>query len=295
MKSLGALSIEEKRQKGQELNLIRDAIQTALDIKKDFFDAKALNEKMNAEALDLTLSARPVKVGKSHLLTQVMDDIQDYFSKLGFEFRTAPDIDLESNNFDALNIPVFHPARQSQDTFYLKDQLSSDDRLLVRTHTSNAQIHTMRDKQPPFRGLTVGRAYRNDAIDATHTPQFHQMEIFAVDTDITMAHLKTTIIDFLKHFFDQKDLEVRFRPSFFPFTSPSAEVDIMMKGKGWLEILGCGLVHPNVFKNCGIDHTKYSGFAAGMGIERLTMLKYGIKDIRHFFENDQRFLNTFGR
>ncbi|CAO5675430.1 MAG: Phenylalanine--tRNA ligase alpha subunit [Holosporales bacterium] len=294
MKQLGSLSQDEKRERGQALNLIRDDIQSCLEMKKNAFEDALLNEKINAEAIDLTLPSRPLKVGKSHILSQVMDDIKLYFSNLGFEFKTAPDIELEENNFDALNIPNFHPARQSQDTFYIEGQENKENRYLVRTHTSNAQIHTLRLSKPPLRSFTIGRAYRNDAIDATHTPMFHQLELIAVDKTITMAHLKTTIVDFLRFFFNQKDLEVRFRPSFFPFTTPSAEVDIMMKGRGWLEILGCGLIHPNVFTNCGIDPKTYNGFAAGMGIERLTMLKYGIKDIRQFFENDQRFLNTFG-
>ncbi|MBP9752649.1 MAG: phenylalanine--tRNA ligase subunit alpha [Proteobacteria bacterium] len=294
MKQLGSLSLEEKREKGQELNNIRDEIQSSLEDKKNVFEEALLNEKINAEAIDLTLPSRPLKVGKTHILSQVMDDIKTYFTSLGFEFKTAPDIETEENNFDALNIPNFHPARQSQDTFYIDGQEREINRFLVRTHTSNAQIHTLKSCKPPLRSFTIGRAYRNDAIDATHTPMFHQLELIAVDETITMAHLKTTIVDFLKFFFNQKDLQVRFRPSFFPFTSPSAEVDIMMKGRGWLEILGCGLIHPNVLTNCGIDSNIYNGFAAGMGIERLTMLKYGIKDIRHFFENDQRFLNTFG-
>jgi phenylalanyl-tRNA synthetase alpha chain len=294
MKTLSTLSLEEKKQRGQELNLIRDDIQKAIDDKKVFFEREILNEKLNAEAIDLTLPSRPYKVGKTHILSRVMEEIQNYFESLGFTKTTAPDIDFEFNNFDALNIPLSHPARQSQDTFYLKDQKDLNNRILLRTHTSNAQIQTMMKQKPPLRYFTVGRAYRNDAIDATHTPQFHQLELFAVDQHITMAHLKTTLIDFLKYFFNQKDLEVRFRPSFFPFTTPSAEVDIMMKGRGWLEILGCGLIHPNVLNNCNIDPTLYSGFAAGMGIERLAMLKYGISDIRHFYENDQRFLDTFG-
>ncbi|CAO4839783.1 MAG: Phenylalanine--tRNA ligase alpha subunit [Holosporales bacterium] len=293
MKNLSALSVDEKKSKGQELNLIRDAINTALNNKKAFFEEEALNQKMNAQALDLTLPARSHKQGSLHLLTQVIQDVQSYFAKLGFEPTFAPDLDQESNNFDVLNIPSFHPARQSQDTFYLPCD-DPHDRLLMRTHTSNAQIRIMKDKKIPIRSLTVGRCYRNDAIDATHVPMFHQMELFALDQDITMAQLKTTLIDFLRYIFDVKDLEVRFRPSFFPFTTPSAEVDIKMKGRGWLEILGCGLIHPNVLKNGGIDADQYQGFAAGMGIERLTMLKYGLKDIRFLYDNDQRFLDAFG-
>lgn len=293
MKNLSALTVDEKKAKGQELNIIRDAITTALNEKKTFFEEQALMLKMNAQALDMTLPARSHKNGSIHLLTQVIQDVQDYFSKIGFEPTFAPDLDSESNNFDVLNIPAFHPARQSQDTFYLPSD-DPHDRLLMRTHTSNAQIRIMKNKQIPMRCLTVGRCYRNDAIDATHVPMFHQMELFALDKNITMAQLKTTLVDFLRYIFDVKDLDVRFRPSFFPFTTPSAEVDIMMKGRGWLEILGCGLIHPNVLKSGGIDPDQYQGFAAGMGIERLTMLKYGLKDIRLLYDNDQRFLDAFG-
>lgn len=293
MKQLGTLSIEEKKEKGQTLNHLRNDITAALNDKKSFFEEQALIQKMNAQALDLTLDARSSKQGKLHILSQVIRDIEAYFFDLGFSKTHAPDIDFESNNFDVLNIPSHHPARQSQDTFYLPCD-DAHDRLLLRTHTSNAQIKIMKSQNPPIRSLTVGRAYRNDAIDATHVPMFHQMELFVVDKDVTMAHLKTTLIDFLRFLFDRKDLEVRFRPSFFPFTTPSAEVDIMMPGRGWIEILGCGLIHPTVLNNGGVDSSLYQGFAVGMGIERITMLRYGIKDIRLLYENDQRFLDAFG-
>lgn len=294
MKTLGSLTGEEKKEKGIALNALRENIQNALLQKKEFFDDMLLNEKINAEAIDVTLTTRPRLQGKLHLLSQVMEDIESYFGALGFKLEMGPDIDNEENNFNALNIPKHHPARQSQDTFYLTS-LDADNKNLLRTHTSNIQTHILKSQKPPMRVLALGRAYRSDDIDATHTPMFHQAEIFTVDKKITMGHLKATIIDFLRFFFDQKDLDVRFRPSFFPFTEPSAEVDIKMKGRDWMEILGCGLIHPKVLENCAIDHTLYQGFAAGMGIERLTMLKYGIKDIRQLYENDQRFLNAYGR
>lgn len=294
MKSLSNIqSIEEKKEKGQQLNIIREHFQNAFNEKKDILEQKILHQKLEEEFIDLTLPARPQNIGKKHILSVVRDDILDYFERMGFTLQVAPDIDTEENNFDALNIPTTHPARQSQDTFYL-EQPQTENRTLLRTHTSNTQIHTMKSKTPPFRCMSLGRCYRSDDIDATHTPMFHQFEIFAVDNSITMAHLKTTIIDFLRYFFNNDKLEIRFRPSFFPFTTPSAEVDVMMHGKGWLEILGCGLIHPNVLNNCSIDHKQFTGFAAGMGIERLTMLKYNIQDIRFLYENDQRFLKAFG-
>jgi phenylalanyl-tRNA synthetase alpha chain len=290
MKDLSTLSIEEKKEQGQKLNIIRENFQNTYNKKKSFFEDDLLNQTLNAQYVDLTLPVRPETFGKRHLLSAVSDEITTYFSNLGFVLQHAPDIDIEENNFDALNIPKTHPARQSQDTFYLENDLS----MLLRTQTSNTQIHTMKNSKPPFRCMSLGRCYRNDAIDATHAPMFHQLEIFSVEKNITMAHLKTTIMQFLRHFFSDETLKIRFRPSFFPFTAPSAEVDIMTENKGWLEVLGCGLIHPNVLNNCSIDPNEYSGFAAGMGIERLTMLKYGIKDIRLLFENDQRFLKAFG-
>ncbi|HCU07241.1 MAG TPA: phenylalanine--tRNA ligase subunit alpha [Holosporales bacterium] len=294
MKTLGSLTGEEKKEKGTALNTLRENIQNALLQKKEFFDDVLLNEKINAEAVDVTLTTRPRPQGNLHLLSQVMEDIESYFGQLGFKLEMGPDVDNEDHNFNALNIPKHHPARQSQDTFYL-NSLDGGNKNLLRTHTSNIQTHVLKGQKPPLRVLALGRAYRSDDIDATHTPMFHQAEIFVVDQNITMGHLKSTIINFLRFFFDQKDLDVRFRPSFFPFTEPSAEVDIKMKGRDWMEILGCGLMHPKVLENCAIDHTVYQGFAAGMGIERLTMLKYGIKDIRQLYENDQRFLNAYGR
>ncbi|MDP2193803.1 MAG: phenylalanine--tRNA ligase subunit alpha [Alphaproteobacteria bacterium] len=293
MKTLSALSVDEKKEKGRVLNVLREDIQTAISAKKDFFEDQALNAKINAQAIDVTLPIRPIQQGKRHLLSQIMDDIESYFARQGFQLRTGPDVDTEDYNFNALNIPHHHPARQSQDTFYLESN-DTGNKNLLRTHTSNIQIHVLKNEPLPMRILALGRAYRSDAIDATHTPMFHQAEIFAVDRVITMGHLKSTIINFLRHIFDEKDLQVRFRPSFFPFTEPSAEVDIKMPGRDWLEILGCGLIHPQVLANCGIDHQQYQGFAAGLGIERIAMLKYGITDIRQLYENDLRFLQHYG-
>lgn len=293
MKNLASLSVEEKKEKGRVLNVMREAIQEAMLAKKDFFEDQVLNAKINAQAIDITLPIRPVQQGKRHLISQIMDDIESYFARQGFQLRTGPDVDTEEYNFNALNIPHHHPARQSQDTFYLGSADDSNKNLL-RTHTSNIQIHVLKTESLPLRVLALGRAYRSDAIDATHTPMFHQAEIFAVDHVVNMRHLKSTIINFLRHIFDEKDLQVRFRPSFFPFTEPSAEVDIKMPGRDWLEILGCGLIHPQVLENCGINHQKYQGFAAGLGIERIAMLKYGITDIRQLYENDLRFLQHYG-
>ena len=294
MKTLGSLTVDQKKEKGKALNILREHINQAFLQKKEFFDDIILNEKINAEAVDVTLTTRPRAQGKLHLLSQVMEDIETYFGNLGFKLEMGPDVDDENNNFNALNIPQHHPARQSQDTFYLNSR-DANNKNLLRTHTSNIQTHILKNQTPPMRVLALGRAYRSDDIDATHTPMFHQAEVFVIDKNITMGHLKATIIDFLRFFFDEKDLAVRFRPSFFPFTEPSAEVDIKMKGRDWMEILGCGLIHPNVLDNCSVDKTIYQGFAAVMGIERLTMLKYGIKDIRQLYENDQRFLNAYGR
>lgn len=291
MKSLGGLLPDERKEKGQVLNLLRESIETALKLKKELFEEDAMMAKINAEAIDITLPVRPQNKGNLHILSTVMEEIEEYFARFGFKAEYGPDIDTEENNFNALNIPHHHPARQSQDTFYLPSEDPAN-RYLLRTHTSNIQIHTLKNQKPPLRTLALGRAYRSDAIDATHTPMFHQVELFVVDKCVTMGHLKGTMIDFLRAFFDQKDLEIRFRPSFFPFTEPSAEIDIWWKGKSWLEIGGCGLIHPNVLTNCGLDPKEYQGFAAGMGIERLTMLKYGITDIRSFYENDKRFLES---
>ena len=290
MKALSSLqSIDEKKENGAILNKVRENFQLSYDEKKEELNQLALNKKLEEEFVDLTLPHRPGSKGCKHILSSVSEEITHYFQNIGFSLQHAPNVDSEENNFDALNIPSYHPARQSQDTFYIKENLQS----LLRTHTSNTQIRAMKEHKPPFRFMSLGRCYRRDAVDATHTPMFHQLELFAVDRNMNMANLKTTIINFLRHFFNDDQLKIRLRPSFFPFTTPSAEVDIEMKGKGWLEVLGCGLIHPNVFNNCGIDSNEFQGFAAGMGIERLAMLKYGINDIRYFYDNDKRFLKAF--
>lgn len=299
LKELGALDPEIRKTRGAELNVIRDQIINALNIRKVALEDVALNKAMVKDAIDVTLPTRPERQGHIHLLSQVMDEIQHYFYKRGFQLMDGPDIDTEEYNFDALNIPSHHPARQNHDTFYLEN-----DGYLLRTHTSNVQIHTLKKMKPPMRALACGRAYRSDDIDATHTPMFHQIEGFVVDKNIHFGHLKATIIDFCRDFFGISNLNVRFRPSFFPFTEPSAEVDIgcsrekgvlkIGEGSDWLEILGCGMIHPNVLRACGVDSEIYQGFAFGMGVERLTMLKYGIADIRNFYESDERFLTHFG-
>jgi phenylalanyl-tRNA synthetase alpha chain len=299
LKELGSLTPDEKKIRGAELNTIRDHINNALSLKKESLESDALEQTLKDDAVDVTLDGTPYTKGKIHILTQVMDDVRQYFYKRGFTVNEGPDVDTEEYNFDALNIPSHHPARQNHDTFYL-DQPG----YLLRTHTSNVQIHSMKKMTPPFRIMSMGRAYRSDDIDATHTPMFHQIEGLVLDKNIHFGHLKSTIIDFCRDFFNIPNLEVRFRPSFFPFTEPSAEVDIrcsrkggvleLGKGDDWLEILGCGMVHPNVLTHCGIDPNEYQGFAFGMGVERLTMLRYGISDIRNFYESDNRFLNHFG-
>ena len=292
------LSAEEKKSFGALINQARDEITTKLDNKKNEFEAAELNEKLSGEKIDLSAPSRQSSVGVIHPINKVMKEIQEIFSQLGYEFAKGPEIENDFYNFTALNIDENHPARQMQDTFYFRN---TD--LLLRTHTSNTQIRKMSEAKPPLRVAALGRVFRCDS-DQTHTPMFHQFEGFVVDENITMGHLKWTLTSFLEKFFEVKNLELRFRPSFFPFTEPSAEVDInysieqgkikIGKGDKFMEILGCGMIHPNVLRNCKIDADKFQGFAFGIGIERLAMLKYGITDLRMFFENDARFLNHFG-
>ncbi len=293
---------EEKKSFGALINQARDQISKELDIKKDNFENAELNEKLSSEKIDLTAPVRKNEQGLIHPINKVMKEIQEIFSQLGFEFAKGPEIEDDFYNFTALNIDENHPARQMQDTFYFKNTP-----LLLRTHTSNTQIRKMIESQPPLKVAALGRVFRCDS-DQTHTPMFHQFEGFVVDENITMGHLKWTLTNFLEKFFEVKNLELRFRPSFFPFTEPSAEVDInysIENGKikigakslgdnKFMEILGCGMIHPNVLRNCKIDSEKFQGFAFGIGIERLAMLKYGITDLRMFFENDARFLKHFG-
>jgi phenylalanyl-tRNA synthetase alpha chain len=287
----------QKRTFGNQINLIRDQITQNIENKKNDFATAQLNAKLSSEKIDITLPSRQENHGSLHPINRVMADIEKIFNELNFDFAQGPEIEDDFHNFSALNIPKDHPARQMQDTFYLNN---SD--LLLRTHTSNTQIRRMLNQNPPLRVGALGKVFRRE-FDQTHSPMFHQFEGFVVDENITMSNLKWTLEYFLEKFFEVKNLQLRFRSSFFPFTEPSAEVDInynsnqgkieIGKGDKYMEILGCGMIHPNVLKNCGIDSDKFQGFAFGIGIERLAMLKYGITDLRLLYENDVRFLKNF--
>ncbi len=289
---------EEKKAFGAAINQVRDEVTKKIDAAKNDFENAELNEKLQGEKIDLSAPTRKQTQGLIHPINKVIQEIEEIFGDLGFDFAQGPEIEDDFHNFTALNMPKDHPARQMQDTFYLENS-----ELLLRTHTSNTQIRKMLNSQPPLKVAALGRVFRRDS-DQTHTPMFHQFEGFVVDENVNMGHLKWTLENFLEKFFEVKNVELRFRPSFFPFTEPSAEVDInyslengrikIGKGDKFMEILGCGMIHPNVLKNCNIDSTKYQGFAFGIGIERLAMLKYGITDLRMFFENDVRFLKHYG-
>ncbi|MBS6490337.1 MAG: phenylalanine--tRNA ligase subunit alpha [Citrobacter freundii] len=282
MTTLRELPPEERPAAGAVINEAKEQVQQALNARKAELESAALNARLAEETIDISLPGRRIENGGLHPVTRTIDRIESFFGELGFTVATGPEI---YHNFDALNIPGHHPARADHDTFWF------DATRLLRTQTSGVQIRTMKEKQPPIRIIAPGRVYRND-YDQTHTPMFHQMEGLIVDTNINFTNLKGTLHDFLRNFFEE-DLQVRFRPSYFPFTEPSAEVDVMGKNGKWLEVLGCGMVHPNVLRNVGIDPEIYSGFAFGMGMERLTMLRYGVTDLRSFFENDLRFLKQF--
>ncbi len=298
LKTLGQASPEERKTLGAALNQIKKDIEDAIDTRKNALFAAELGARLASEKIDVTLPAQHIPQGRIHPVTQVIDEITTIFAELGFNVAEGPDIETDEHNFDALNIPANHPARAMHDTFYMKTG-----NMLLRTHTSPVQIRTMRAGKPPFRFIAPGNTYRCDS-DITHTPMFHQVEGFVIDKNIHMGHLKGCVIEFLKAFFEIDDVPVRFRPSFFPFTEPSAEVDIgcarsreeikIGAGDDWLEIMGCGMVHPNVLKNCGIDPAEWQGFAFGMGVERLAMLKYGIPDLRTFFDSDVRWLKHYG-
>lgn len=302
LKELGAMDPDERRVRGAQINQLKEVVTQHLEQRKIDLATAALNERLATEAVDVTLSARPENKGTIHPIAQTIAEITAYFSRFGFDVVEGPDIEDEEHNFNALNIPHHHPARQSHDTFYFEPDPDGMLKLL-RTHTSPVQIRTMKSQHPPIRIIAPGRTYRCD-YDATHTPMFHQIEGLVIDKNIHMGHLKGCIIDFCRHFFESDNLPVRLRPSFFPFTEPSAEVDIgcsrkdgglkIGAGEDWLEILGCGMVHPKVLANCGIDPDIYQGFAFGMGVERLAMLKYGIADIRPFYESDIRWLKHYG-
>ena len=301
LKAVGQASPEERKILGANLNLIKQEITDALEAKKIALADVELNARLVTEKLDVTLPANSEPSGKIHPITQVTEEITAIFADLGFCVADGPDIEDDEHNFNALNIPESHPARQMHDTFYLQGK--GDNKTVLRTHTSPVQIRTMRAGKPPFRFIAMGSTYRCDS-DLTHTPMFHQIEGLVIDKNINMGHLRGGISEFLRVFFELENVPVRFRPSFFPFTEPSAEVDIGCErskdslkigaGSDWLEIGGCGMVHPNVLKNCNIDPNEWQGFAFGMGIERLAMLKYGIPDLRTFFESDARWLQHYG-
>lgn len=292
MKKLASLEPDERRKFGESVNKVKEEIHNLLEHKQLVIEKLELEERFKEDKTDLTLPARKYRQGSIHPITQATEELIQVFAKFGLTIKEGPTIESDWYNFTALNFYEDHPARQMHDTFYLKAK-EQDQPLLLRTHTSTIQVRTMQNGKPPFRFIAPGRTYRSDS-DMTHTPMFHQIEGLVVDEDIHMGHLKYVIIEFIKDFFEQTNIEVRFRPSFFPFTEPSAEVDIKMQGSDkWLEVLGCGMVHPNVLKNVNIDSEKYRGFAFGLGVERFAMLKYGMKDLRQFFEGDIRWLKHY--
>jgi phenylalanyl-tRNA synthetase alpha chain len=285
LKGLGKLSNEERPAAGAAINVVKQAIEAALTERREAILNAAQAAQLAQESIDVTLPARAQSQGGLHPVTLTLQRIEALFHSIGFDVATGPEIETDFYNFTALNIPENHPARAMHDTFYV------DESNVLRTHTSPVQIHYMQDKEPPLKIIAPGRVYRVDS-DATHSPMFHQVEGLWVDENISFANLKGVVQDFLQKFFERDDLTVRFRPSFFPFTEPSAEMDMSWNG-GWLEIGGCGMVHPEVFKHVNIDSEKYRGFAFGLGVERLAMLRYGVNDLRHFFNNDLRFLSQF--
>jgi len=298
-KKLGSIPSEERKNFASELNFIKDELQEKINGKFQEIETKEINSKLENEKVDITLPERDINQGKIHPVSQVIDEISSIFSEIGFSIEEGPDVENENYNFTALNTPDHHPARDMHDTFYLDNKKE----FLLRTHTSPVQVRTMLKGKPPFKIIAPGRTYRSDS-DQTHSPMFHQVEGLHIDRDINMGHLKGCLNYFIKEFFEVNKIRMRFRPSHFPFTEPSAEVDIgyefkdgkiiIGEGDKWLEILGCGMVHPNVLKNVNVNPDKYQGYAFGIGIDRLGMLKYGINDLRAFFESDYRWLNHFG-
>lgn len=284
-RAIGTLAAELRPEAGRRLNDGKRVIRNALDARKAALSADVLQSRLASERLDVSLPGRGQSSGGLHPVTRTLERISSLFRAIGFEVVEGPELEDDYHNFEALNIPAHHPARAMQDTFYFPDGK------LLRTHTSPVQIRVMQSRQPPLRIIAPGRVYRCDS-DQTHTPMFHQVEGLMVGEDVSFAHLKGVLHDFLRQFFEADDLEVRFRPSYFPFTEPSAEVDIRGE-RGWLEVLGSGMVHPKVLENCGIDSERYTGFAFGMGVERFAMLRYGVDDLRSFFDNDLRFLRQF--
>lgn len=297
LKELGKLSPEERPLMGKVINDVREAIESALKEKKETLAKRLLEEKLRLETIDVTMPVKPYFTGKEHPITRVIREIETIFMNLGFSVKEGPEIETVENNFDKLNAPKYHPSRDISDTFYFSDSL------LLRTQTSPVQIRTMMEEELPIRMISPGRCFRSDTPDATHSPMFHQVEGLVVGKNITFANLKHTLEEFAVRFFGE-DTKTKFRPHNFPFTEPSAEVDVscfkchgkgcsICKGEGFIEILGAGMVHPNVLRNCGIDPEIYTGFAFGMGVERVAMLKYEIEDIRLLYENDMRFLQQF--
>src|SRR5579871_2621995 len=304
LKTLGALTPEERKRRGPLINGLKDRVNSALSARREAFKQAALQARLNTESIDVTLPVReaPFELGRVHPITQVTDELTAIFAAMGFAVAEGPDIETDDYNFTKLNFPEGHPAREMHDTFFFQPK-EDGSRMLLRTHTSPVQVRTMLSQQPPIRVICPGRTYRIDS-DATHTPQFHQVEGLVIDKGSHLGHLKWILEEFFKAFFEVDKVGMRFRPSFFPFTEPSLEVDIQCRrdkgevrfgeGNDWMEILGCGMVHPNVLKNCGLDPDEYQGFAWGMGIDRIAMLKYGMPDLRAFFEADVRWLAHYG-
>jgi len=297
LKELSTLPSDKRAQAGRQLNELRDFIESQINELRKKFEEEEKQKRIQKERIDVTIPGKRVEVGAIHILSQVQKEISEIFLSMGYEIAEGPEVELDYYNFEALNIPADHPARDTQDTFYISDDV------LLRTHTSPVQIRVMKSKKPPIKIISPGRVYRSDEVDATHSPIFHQIEGLFVDKGVTMADLKGTLEVFAKRFFGE-ETRVRFRPHHFPFTEPSAEVDISCifcggkgcktcKGEGWIEILGAGMVHRKVLANCDIDPDEYTGFAFGMGVERIALLKYEIEDIRLFYENDLRFLKQF--
>jgi phenylalanyl-tRNA synthetase alpha chain len=304
LKTLGAMTPEERKERGPLINGLRDKVQASIASRRDTLAEAALEARLSAERIDVTLPVpeAPESRGRIHPVSQVIEELTAIFADMGFSVAEGPDIETDYLNFTALNFPEGHPAREMHDTFFLAPD-ERGERKVLRTHTSPVQIRTMTSKAPPIRVIIPGRTYRHDS-DQTHTPMFHQVEGLVIDKQANIAHLKWILEEFCKAFFEVDQVKMRFRPSFFPFTEPSAEVDIQCSRKGgeirfgegddWLEILGCGMVHPNVLRNCGLDPDEVQGFAWGMGIDRIAMLKYGMPDLRPFFEADVRWLNHYG-
>ena len=286
LRNMANVSKEERPKIGELINLTKQEIENLINEKVEMFNKIELEKRIKEETIDVTINKKIIDMGHRHPLNKTMEDLENFFISMGFSVIEGPEIETVENNFNKLNSPMDHPSRDMSDTFYI------DKELLLRTHTSPVQIRTMMTTKPPIKMVSAGRTFRFDEVDDTHSPMFHQIEGLVVDENINMSNLIDTLNTFIKEFFGE-DMKTRYRPHYFPFTEPSAEVDVMGKNGKWLEVLGCGMVHPNVLRNVGIDPNEYSGFAVGMGVERLTMLRYNVTDLRSFFENDLRFLKQF--